>query len=613
MNIAAAALAASVAGQLFGSSGLAVAIPAMIFLLTVFGEVLPMTVAVEHPRRFSAAVSRPVAWLSVLLAPVRIALGGLTALTLRLVGSERRPGEPEISEEELRTLVDVGAREGVVERTEREMIHRVFELEDTLVRTVMVPRPDMFCLDVTTPAAELLDRLREQLHSRVPVFEQSVDQIIGVLYTKDLLPHLRGLPPGFDLRAHLHPPYFVPESKRADALLREFQAKKIHLAIVVDEYGGTAGLVTLEDLLEELVGEIRDEFDEEERLIQRIDPATFRVSGKLAHRRAECRDRPPHLERVLRHGRRLGARSLRPRPAQGREEGVGRGEGIGGEGGAHARGGGAGDPPRRPWPESVVIYVWMIALAFLVTALFSAAEMSFIAANRLRLRHLAEGGNRNAARYLDAFKQPERFLSTAMMGVTIAHVTASSVATWALVPRVGAAAAIVVTLALTPLMLIFGEVIPKAVAREWATALVLRLFRVVEIATALLAPLSSSANALVGGVLAAFGYPRTTTRAFVSREELKLLLQMEPEEADVTSSEAEMIDKIFDLGETAVREVMVPMVEVAALPETASPDDCVRLIAERGFSRIPIYADRIFNVVGVVTAMDLLRQGAGAA
>ncbi len=282
VNIAASALAASVAGQLFGSFGLAVAIGAMIFLLTVFGEVLPMTLAVEHPRRFSAWVSRPVAWLSVLLAPIRVGLGGFTALTLRLVGSERRPGEPEISEEELRTLVDVGAREGVVERTEREMIHKVFELEDTLVRTVMVPRPDMFCLDVTTPPAELLDRLREQLHSRVPVFEQSIDQIIGVLYTKDLLPHLRGLPPDFDLRAHLHPPYFVPESKRADALLREFQARKIHLAIVVDEYGGTAGLVTLEDLLEELVGEIRDEFDEEERLIQRIDATSFRVSGKLA-------------------------------------------------------------------------------------------------------------------------------------------------------------------------------------------------------------------------------------------------------------------------------------------------------------------------------------------
>jgi CBS domain containing-hemolysin-like protein len=282
VNIAASALAASIAGKLFGRAGLGIAIGAMTFLLSVFGEVLPMTLAIEHPGRFSRWVSRPVVWLSVLLAPIRIALGALTAVTLRLAGSERRTGQPEITEAELRTLVDVGAREGIVERDEREMIHKVFELEDTLVREVMVPRPDMFCLDVAEPPEEILRLLRDQLHSRVPVYEETVDQIVGVLYTKDLLPYLRGLPPGFDVRARLHPPYFVPESKRADALLREFQAKKLHLAIVVDEYGGTAGLVTLEDLLEELVGEIRDEFDEEERLIQRIDDHTFLVSGKLS-------------------------------------------------------------------------------------------------------------------------------------------------------------------------------------------------------------------------------------------------------------------------------------------------------------------------------------------
>ncbi|OGK85187.1 MAG: hypothetical protein A2X51_04425 [Candidatus Rokubacteria bacterium GWC2_70_24] len=281
INIGASALAAAVAERLFGPAGLAVAIVGMIVLLSVFGEVLPMTLAVEHPERVSAWVSRPVAWLSVLLAPVRVILGAFTVLTLRLIGSERARGGPEISEEELRTMVDVGTREGVVERTEREMIHRVFELEDTLVREVMVPRPDMFCLDVATPRERVLDLLRENLLSRVPVFEGTIDQIVGVLYTKDLLPHLRGLPADFDLRAHLHPPYFVPESKRADALLREFQAKRLHLAIVVDEYGGTAGLVALEDLLEELVGEIRDEFDEEERLIHPVAPGTFRVSGKL--------------------------------------------------------------------------------------------------------------------------------------------------------------------------------------------------------------------------------------------------------------------------------------------------------------------------------------------
>ena len=282
INIGAAALAAAVAERLLGPVGLPVSIVVMVFALSLFGEVLPMTLAVEHPERFIGWVNRPVTWLSIAVTPIRMILGAFTALTLRLVGSERRDDVPEISEEELRTLVDVGAREGVVERTEREMIHRVFELEDTVVREVMVPRPDMFCLEVATPPDRLLDLLRENLHSRVPVYEGTVDQIVGVLYTKEVLPYVRGLPPDFDLRAHLHPPYFIPESKRADALLREFQAKKLHLAVVVDEYGGTAGLVTLEDLLEELVGEIRDEFDEEERLILPLGDGVFRVSGKLS-------------------------------------------------------------------------------------------------------------------------------------------------------------------------------------------------------------------------------------------------------------------------------------------------------------------------------------------
>ena len=259
-----------------------------------------------------------------------------------------------------------------------------------------------------------------------------------------------------------------------------------------------------------------------------------------------------------------------------------------------------------------MIDVWLIVLAVLITGFFSAAEMAFIGANRVRLRHLAEAGNRTAARYLEAFRRPERLLSTAMMGVTIAHITASSIATWALLPFVGHLAALLVTLGLTPLLLIFGEVIPKAVAREWATALILKLFRPIELASMILSPLTWAANALVGRMLALLGQRRSSARQFVSREELKLLLQMEPEEADVTTSEAEMIDKIFDLGDTAVREVMVPLVDVVTLPDTATPDEAVRLVGERGFSRIPVFTDHVFNIVGVVTAMDLLRRGAEA-
>jgi CBS domain containing-hemolysin-like protein len=257
-------------------------------------------------------------------------------------------------------------------------------------------------------------------------------------------------------------------------------------------------------------------------------------------------------------------------------------------------------------------YVWGIATAVLVTAVLSATEMAFIAANRVRIRHLAEGGNATAARYLDAFRHPERMLSAAMMGVTVAHIAASSMATWALLPVVGAWAAALATVILVPLMLVFGEIIPKAVAGEWATALILRLYRVLELVAAMLSPLTWGARALVGGVLGVLGLRTSGTRQFVSREELKLLLQLEPEEADVTSSEAEMIDKIFDLGDTAVREIMVPLVDVVALPETARPEDAVRLIGERGFSRIAVFTDRVINIVGVVAAMDLLNRGAEA-
>jgi CBS domain containing-hemolysin-like protein len=260
-----------------------------------------------------------------------------------------------------------------------------------------------------------------------------------------------------------------------------------------------------------------------------------------------------------------------------------------------------------------VSLVWIAAACLLVTMFFSAAEMAFIAANRLRLRHLAEEGSRTAARYLEDFRRPERVLSTAMMGVTIAHIVASSAATFALLPVLGGWAPWVVTAALTPVMLVFGEIIPKAVAREWATTLILKVYRPIRWASALLVPFVWATNSIVSALLRFFGGPAADARQFVSREELKALLAMEPGEAEVTTVEAEMIDKIFDLGDTTVREVMVPLVEVAMLPESATPADAIVLIGQRGFSRIPIYAQRETDIVGVVTAMDLLRRGAEVA
>jgi len=280
VNIAASALATEMATKLLGPTGVGLAIPVMIFLIVVFGEVLPMTLAVGAPHRFGVRAARPVLALAWLLTPVRVLLGALTAWVSRATATEETPA-PSITEAELRTLVEVGHREGVVARAEREMIHGVFELGDTTVGAIMTPRTDVFGADIATPPERLLAEIRSHLHHRVPVYEENLDNVVGILSVKDLLPYYAGLPPDFNLRRLLAPPYFVPETKRADALLREFQARNLRMAIVVDEYGGTAGLVTLEDILEEVVGEIRDEFEAEERLAQRVDERTFRVAAKM--------------------------------------------------------------------------------------------------------------------------------------------------------------------------------------------------------------------------------------------------------------------------------------------------------------------------------------------
>src|SRR5262249_19332060 len=222
--------------------------------------------------------------------------------------------------------------------------------------------------------------------------------------------------------------------------------------------------------------------------------------GQAAGGRAQCRDRPGDLERSLRHGRRLGPRPLRPRAAARRAPGDVGAVGDGGEDRAHTSGRGAAfaaHPAANG--EGRVTLAWIAVLCLLTTMFFSAAEMAFIAANRLRLRHLAEEGSKTAARYLEAFSHPERILSTAMMGVTISHIVASSITTVLLLETFGGWAWLVTTAVITPIMLVFGEIIPKAVAREWATSLILRLFRPLRWASTLLVPFVFTANVIVSG------------------------------------------------------------------------------------------------------------------
>ena len=251
----------------------------------------------------------------------------------------------------------------------------------------------------------------------------------------------------------------------------------------------------------------------------------------------------------------------------------------------------------------------VVLLCLLASAFFSSAEIAFLAANRVRLRHLAEQGSRVARGYMEAFQHPERLLSTAMMGVTIAHVVSSAVATAALLPWVGVQASLWATVILTPLVLVFGEIVPKAFTQPRATDVALRTFDPLRGVAWLLAPVVGIANLLVRAILGSLGHGERRD-PFVSRADLRLLVEREPDGAtDVREEEREMIEGIFDLVETSVREVMVPLVDVVAVPEDATIDEAVAKLQESGHSRLPIYRERIDNVVGVVAGLDILGRG----
>ncbi len=186
-----------------------------------------------------------------------------------------------IKEEELRNIVESETEEGTIEAEEREMIEGIFDFGDTTVREVMVPRIDMVCADIESPPDEILDLLRKTRHSRIPVYEERVDHIQGLVYVKDLL-HAISAGEAWETRKIMRPPHFVPENKTIDDLLAEFKSTRIHMAIVLDEYGGTAGLVTLEDLIEEIFGEIQDEYDEEAPLFEWVDDQHLVADARIA-------------------------------------------------------------------------------------------------------------------------------------------------------------------------------------------------------------------------------------------------------------------------------------------------------------------------------------------
>ena len=271
VNITASSLATYLAIKIFGNIGVGIASGIMIFTILVFGEIVPKSLAVANAEAISKRVARPIEIISTGLFPLIKIFKAIISAMYYLSGKKSVKEKKEITEEDLITLIDAGKDEGVIEEEENEMIRNIFEFGDTMVKEVMIPRVDMACISSDTSLDSILKLIKKMGHSRIPVYEETVDNIIGILYAKDLLGIYQQWYTSkekFDLKGITRETYFVPENKKIDELLDIFQKDRIQIAIAIDEYGGTAGLITMEDVVEEVVGEIIDEYDKEIKLFE---------------------------------------------------------------------------------------------------------------------------------------------------------------------------------------------------------------------------------------------------------------------------------------------------------------------------------------------------------
>lgn len=278
VNIGASVLATVVFTDFFGSTGLGIATGVMTLLVLIFGEITPKSFATKYSVGISLFVAKPLYILQVLLSPIIWIMDKIVKFLMNMMGSEYN--EEDVSEEEIKALIELGAEKGSIEKREKELLKNILQFNDITVEEVMTPRVSIEALSEDSTLQEAIDFVIKKSHSRIPVYEDTIDNVVGIVTIKDILMFSEQYNDNKKLgNCELKKPLIVPVSKKIDVLFKEFQKARTHLAIVLDEYGGTAGLVTLEDLLEEIVGEIIDESDVEEMPIKSVSDYEIEAHG----------------------------------------------------------------------------------------------------------------------------------------------------------------------------------------------------------------------------------------------------------------------------------------------------------------------------------------------
>ncbi len=643
-------------------------------ILLLFGEITPKSFAIRNPERFSCRAA-PFLWtFSRLIFPFRRILRLFTDVLLPLFGVRSMVDAPPITSEEIRETVRATAEDGAIDEHEGEVLSNIFELQNTRVKEILVPRTKMVCVEVSTTIKDAFATAMQRGYSRLPVFRKRLDNICGIFYVKDLprwrnvnvegLGHRRledltldeflsnqellgALNPGRENTLVLHP-FFVFKTQNIGSLLREMTRKKQQMAILLDEFGGVAGLATSEDIVEEVVGEIRDEYDTtlepevvrepgraerylvpgsmsrrsfNRRLRLKLDISTAdTVSGyvtQLAGTIPKAGDRIPDESQGLvfevqkMAGKRIDLlRALvkrrgsgKPPPALFAFLGL---AALIGMAPTAVSAGPAGEPSGG---ASLAVFALLLLFSLAMMAFFAGSETAVVSASSVRIEILAQQNDRRAQFIKTLMQRPGRMLGTVLVGTNLMG-TAAGVAGLQLIrillPHHERLQEVANTLAMTFVVLLFCEILPKTVFRARADALALRSASALRLADVLLRPIVVLFTQISQRMVRLAGDDGTAETARIMREELKLLAEMGGEEGALKKDQIRMVHGILDLDERTIGKSMTPLVDMIALHEDTSTEAFLQKAAETGFSRIPVYADRIDNIVGVVNVLDVL-------
>lgn len=278
VNIAATSIGTVLAIEYFGDAGVGIATGIMTVLVLIFGEITPKTLAAQNSEKVSLIVARPISFLTYLLSPIVFFFTKIAGLFTRLLGGKSNANLPTITEDELKTMVNLSEEEGVIKGHEKTMICNVFDFDDQLIKDVMIQRTDIVAINMNATYDEIMNLIKTEQYSRYPIYNKRIDNIVGILNVKELV-FYRNSEEVFDIKKFMKKPYYTFEYLKTSELFHEMKKRRTHMAVVIDEYGGTAGIITIEDLLEEIVGDISDEYDIQTKEIETIREGEYVVDG----------------------------------------------------------------------------------------------------------------------------------------------------------------------------------------------------------------------------------------------------------------------------------------------------------------------------------------------